>query len=341
MLPGKAAGRKREPEETDIVRFWAIPLLLTAAVPVAAQELGLPAACEIGKDCFVQQFADMDAGPDYADPFCGKASYDGHDGLDLRVRSMKDMERGVPIVAVADGVVLRGRDGVADKLVASEQDRKAVADTECGNGLILDLGNGTEAQYCHLRQGSIVAKPGQQVKKGDRLGDIGASGMAEFPHVHLTVRRDGKSIDPFSGKQIGAGCDASGQGSLWSAEARAGLGQGETQLLGLGLAPGPIDHAALPASGPPDTPTTAAPNLVGWAWFINLQKGDTLGIAVTGPDGTPFANSTTEPMDRAKASYSAFAGKRGSPAPGEYTVTTTIMRDGKPMLEKTGKFVVK
>ena len=140
-------------------------LLATAA---SAIELGLPAQCTLGKDCFVQQYPDMDAGAGVADPYCGPATYDGHDGTDLRIMSMADVARGVPVLAMADGTVLRARDGVPDHLVTSEADRAAVADKECGNGMIVELGGGFEVQYCHMRQGSLVVKPGDHVDAGPK-----------------------------------------------------------------------------------------------------------------------------------------------------------------------------
>src|SRR5258708_7432173 len=91
-------------------------LLATAA---SALELGLPAQCTLGKDCFVQQYPDMDAGAGVVDPYCGPATYDGHDGTDLRIMSMADVARGVSVLAMADGTVLRSRDGVPDHLVTS------------------------------------------------------------------------------------------------------------------------------------------------------------------------------------------------------------------------------
>src|SRR5690242_4252032 len=96
----------------------ALSFPLLAPASAGAIELGLPAQCTLGKDCFVQQFADDDQRPgEVADPFCGAATYDGHDGTDLRVLSMADVARGVPVVAVADGKVLRGRDGEPDRLI--------------------------------------------------------------------------------------------------------------------------------------------------------------------------------------------------------------------------------
>ena len=128
-----------------------ISMLLSSAA--CALELALPAQCIIGKDCFIQQYPDMDAGPGASDPFCGSSTYDGHDGIDLRIPSMADVARGVAVVAMADGTVLRSRDGEPDHLVTSEADRVAVADKECGNGMIVDHGGGFEVQYCHYAKG--------------------------------------------------------------------------------------------------------------------------------------------------------------------------------------------
>jgi hypothetical protein len=45
-------------------------------------------------------------------------------------------------------------------------------------------------------------------------------------------------------------------------------------------------------------------------------------------------------MDRAKASYSAFAGKKGAPKPGVYTVKVAVERDGSVLFERSGTYSV-
>jgi hypothetical protein len=305
-----------------------------------AIELGLQAECTLGQDCFMQQYADMDAGPGIADPFCGPDSYDGHDGTDLRVLSMADVARGVAVVAVADGTVLRGRNSEPDRLVTTEADRAAVADKECGNGMVVDLGGGYEAQYCHMRQGSVAVKPGDAVTRGQKLGEIGASGMAEFPHVHLTVRRDGKPLDPVSGRALSAGCLRPDETAapLFTPDIVAALAKGEAQLIAFGLAGGPIDHAALSVSGPPPQATGASPAFVGWGWFINLRQGDRVVVRLIGPDGQEIAQNRSEPMERSKASYSAYTGKKGAPLPGEYEVRAGVERAGAMVVERSGRY---
>ncbi len=308
----------------------AAALALSCGQMANAVELRLPAACALGTDCFLQQFPDMDAGAGAHDPWCGPATYDGHDGIDLRLRSLKDMASDVPVVAVADGTVLRARDGEPDHLVATEADRKAVAGIECGNGMVLRNADGFETQYCHLKQGSLAVSPGESVKKGDVLGSIGASGLAQFPHVHLTVRREGIKVDPDTGRKVGTGCIEPGAvvEPLWDAATAAEVDGQTTAIIDAGFASGPLDHDRLVIDGAPPPPNDKAPALVGWAWLINLQKGDTIHLEILRPDGSTFAKTSAGPMDRAKASYSLFAGKRGAPIKGPYQLKVSVIRDG-------------
>ena len=90
----------------------------------------------------------------------------------------------------------------------------AVKNIECGNGIVIDHGNGWEAQYCHLRNGSVVVKPGTVVKAGTQLGMVGTSGLSSFPHVHLSVRYQGEIVDPFVGVNVKSGCNVP-RNSIW------------------------------------------------------------------------------------------------------------------------------
>lgn len=72
-------------------------LSLSLAGYAAAQDFRPPLAC--GPDgCFIQNFADMDAGSGVADLVCGPLSYDGHDGLDFRITG-DGYRRGVDVLA--------------------------------------------------------------------------------------------------------------------------------------------------------------------------------------------------------------------------------------------------
>lgn len=315
--------------------FTAALLLLFIHAPAAAVELGQPAACVVGQDCFVQQFADMDAGPGASDPFCGSATYDGHGGTDLRVLSMADVARGVPVLAMADGTVLRLRDGVADRLVAREADRAAVADAMCGNGVVIGHADGTETQYCHMRQGSVSVAEGDVVSQGDPIGQIGASGMAQFPHVHVSVRKGGVELDPMTGRALGEGCAVGAADPLFAPDVAEAFGRGDSVLMAAGLAGGAIDHDLLSVEGPPAKASARSQAIVAWGWAINLRAGDRFRFRITTPDGQRIVDDLSDAVDRPKASFSAFAGRRRQPAPGPYQVEVAILRGGAVVSQRS------
>ncbi|HHP7229290.1 MAG TPA: M23 family metallopeptidase [Xenococcaceae cyanobacterium] len=183
-----------------------------AAVP----QLSLPVDCDLGEDCFIMLYVDREPTTAAKDFNCGRQTYDGHQGTDFAIADLKVMAAGVPVLAAAPGTVLRVRDGVVDELVDSVTEEQAVATTECGNGVVIDHGNGWETQYCHLRNGSVAVQPGMKLERGAVLGMVGASGLASFPHVHLTVRHQQKVIDPFGGVANTSGCNPDNRNSLWN-----------------------------------------------------------------------------------------------------------------------------
>lgn len=320
----------------------ALPLLIIAAGSPLALELRLPADCKLGEDCFLQQFPDMKKGEGAVDPFCGVASYEDHDGVDLRILSMKDIGRGVPVVAVADGEVLRGRDGMDDRLIATDAERKAIEPQACGNGVVMTHADGVETQYCHLRKGSIVVKPGQKLKAGDKIGEIGASGLVQFPHVHLTVRIDGKEVDPLTGNEVGSTCvvNPSDAKPLFARSIIAAIKPDQPTLLGFGLSGSVVEYDSLIVNGAPETAKPGDPVRIAWAWLANMRPGDRLKILLTGPDGKAVAENTSDPLDRSKAVYFSYAGKKGSPVSGIYNVRMTVIRRGAPLLSENTDITV-
>jgi len=310
-------------------------VLVAGSMPSQAAEIqgrfGLPIRCEAGTICVIQQFPDLDPGPGIRDPWCGTATYDGHDGTDFRVLTMTDMKAGVPVVAMSDGRVRGGRDGMMDTLVRTDADRARVADRECGNGVAIDHGEGVESQYCHLRTGSVKVKPGDIVRKGDPLGLVGASGMAAFPHVHAVVRVNGEAVDLATGLKAGEACLVSGlqslENTLLDASARAALPEpGQPTFLAAGFAAAPVDDRSLVDEGLPAPPDSRSEAFVGYGWVINLAKGDRVKVVVSTDAGQVFAETTSEPMDRSKAVYTAYAGRKISPPPGLYRVRAEVLR---------------
>ena len=102
---------------------------------------------------------------------------------------------GAAVVAPADGVVVKSARDRPDGSMAQRAplDREAVMKNIheiMGNYAVIDHGNGEYSLLAHMRQGSVTVKPGDRVKQGQKLGEIGCSGDAMFPHLHYQLQRD-------------------------------------------------------------------------------------------------------------------------------------------------------
>ena len=62
------------------------------------------------------------------------------------------------------------------------------------HGECTDNGNTYISLYGHCS--SLVAREGQEVKKGDLIGYVGTTGNSTGPHLHLEVRENGQRVDP-------------------------------------------------------------------------------------------------------------------------------------------------
>ncbi|MEO1280709.1 MAG: M23 family metallopeptidase [Pseudomonadota bacterium] len=311
--------------------------------------LSLPIACDVGQDCFVQSYVDLKDGPGVLDHRCGSATYDGHKGVDFRVRSAADAAKGVSVLAAAPGVVKGLRDGMRDRLIAPDgRDKSLVAGRECGNGVVIDHGGGWETQYCHLKRNSVVVRKGDKVSRGTVLGDVGYSGAAAFAHLHLSVRSNGRVIDPFSGKRVSKSlaCPSGGQvigdigtdkTGLWEPGLSKQIRYTSGVVIDVGFAGGAPKKRDLEFLRSFPKPTLRSAALVFFARAINVRKGDRLALELTGPDG--FSVSTRgEPMDRNRALWMTFAGKKlrkQSWTVGRYTGKATVYRNGDPISVQT------
>jgi len=63
-----------------------------------------------------------------------------------------------------------------------------------GNAVFVDHGGGLVTIYAHMS--SISVSVGQQVSGGTVLGNVGQTGLAAGPHLHLETRVNGVAYDP-------------------------------------------------------------------------------------------------------------------------------------------------
>ena len=121
----------------------------------------------------------------------------------------------------------------------------AVKDRECGNGVLIDHADGWATQYCHMKKGSIRVDEGDTVATGTPLGEVGLSGMTEFPHVHFTVYKDDTEVDPFALEPAtpSSACTFAGDEgtSIWTPEAKAALAYRPAFVLNAGFADAAVE----------------------------------------------------------------------------------------------------
>lgn len=105
------------------------------------------------------------------DPFTGRKSF--HSGIDLAAPT------GTPIKVIMDGTV-------------SQMSFSRVF----GNYVIVTHENGYQTLYGHVSK--FNAKRGQKLLQGDIVAFVGNTGMSTGPHVHLSIYKNGKLVDPLT-----------------------------------------------------------------------------------------------------------------------------------------------
>jgi murein DD-endopeptidase MepM/ murein hydrolase activator NlpD len=112
-------------------------------------------------------------------PFGTRRSYNGgpvasfHEGQDFGAPA------GTVVVAPAPGVVV-----LAETLAVR------------GNAVILDHGAGLHTGYWHLSQ--IAVEVGQQVKRGEKIGEVGTTGLSTGAHLHWEMRIGMTPVNPLT-----------------------------------------------------------------------------------------------------------------------------------------------
>lgn len=102
------------------------------------------------------------------DPFTRRWAH--HAGIDF------SLERGSPIRAAADGVVVFCKRNHGFGLV-----------------VVIDHGYGFRTAYGHM--GRFAVAKGMKVTRGQKIGEVGNTGRSTGPHLHYEVQVDGKAVN--------------------------------------------------------------------------------------------------------------------------------------------------
>jgi len=104
-----------------------------------------------------------------SDPFTGEAGQ--HNAIDI------SSAIGQPVRVPADGIVV-----------------KAEWANGYGNVIYVSHGYGYSTRYGHLSAFNV--RPGQRVKRGDIIGNVGSTGRSTGPHLHYEVRVNNNPVNP-------------------------------------------------------------------------------------------------------------------------------------------------
>ncbi|MEP4196705.1 MAG: M23 family metallopeptidase [Aliishimia sp.] len=282
----------------------------------------------MGEDqrCYVQYYLDQDPTSNANDHTCGNLTYDTHSGTDFALRSWQEMISGVRVTASAPGVVKAVRDGMTDKVFDPDTGSAALEGRDCGNGVVIAHEDGWETQYCHLRKDSVQVKSGDIIDTGDPLGLVGMSGRASFPHIHLSVRKDGVKIDPYS-PHATATCGVPSE-TLWDTPIAYQPGG----LIAAGFASSVPEYDDIKAgTAHSDKLAADVPAIVFWGFAFGSQVGDIMRLSITNADAVTVFTTDFE-IERAQAQFFRAGGRKTANAdwfkPGRYEGVAQLLRKG-------------
>jgi murein DD-endopeptidase MepM/ murein hydrolase activator NlpD len=141
----------------------------SAAATQVARQVRLPAAAVVSRAIITQPFGCTTLALEPFDPLC--PSQHVHTGVDLSAPV------GTPVIAATAGIARVGYDARGPGLY-----------------VVIDFDEHVRVLYCHLLAASVVT--GERVSAGQTIGQVGASGLATGPHLHLEIQVDGRSVDP-------------------------------------------------------------------------------------------------------------------------------------------------
>lgn len=283
-----------------------------------------PVDCILGTDCYIQQTVDHDPGTGATDFQCGPLTYDGHKGTDFALPSLSALRAGVDVLAAAPGVVVGVRDGMED-IRQIGPNAPDVAGRECGNGVVIQHDDGWETQYCHLKKGSVRVASRDRVPAGQVLGQIGLSGQTQFPHLHLSVRKNGEIVDPFDPDgQIS--CGVPSHQTLWVDDLEFQPGG----LINAGFASDVPEYDDIKQGSAAEDIIGPDEPLVVWGYIFGGRTGDTLHLRIYGPQGHVMDESTA--LEKTQSQLFRAVGRHapaGGWKTGTYVGEIQMIRDGQ------------
>lgn len=303
-------------------------LIFSTALGIYAQQnirLQFPVKCTLNKDCWIINYVDDDATNNWHDYKDGRQTYEGHTGTDIAIKNIDKMKQGVDVLAAENGFVVATRDGVTDKN-ALAQDINSLQSIGCGNRVAIKHSGGLITDYCHMKNGSIKVKKGDFVTAGQKIGQIGLSGLTEFPHLHLSLQQGNNFVDPFTGLER---YTKGPKTSLWSPN--ASILYKPHVIYNIGVSdeiPKLLDIRNQKYKN--NSLSFFSNMMIIWVDMFHVEQGDTIDVLVKTQNGKPFISQHTV-IEKANAKKLIYVGKKkpvNGFTKGTYNVQISFKRPG-------------
>jgi hypothetical protein len=163
---------------------YFILFLIALSFPLkASSQLSMPIGGEQNKDWWIYSYRDDDTTTGSVRNFkCSNYCYDGWSGMIFAIKNMKLMDKGIPILAAANGIVHSFHNGDTDRV------KQSIGGGTHGNYVRIQHDPHLYTLYAFLRNGSIRVHKGDVVKKGDTLAMAGSSdNICFWPGLYFRV----------------------------------------------------------------------------------------------------------------------------------------------------------
>lgn len=95
------------------------------------------------------------------------------------------MHKGIDIAASFGDTINAALDGTV-----------AYAGWQDGYGNVIKINHGDDIETTYAHCSSIAVKKGEEVKQGEKIGEVGSTGNSTGPHLHFEVRENGEPKNP-------------------------------------------------------------------------------------------------------------------------------------------------
>lgn len=284
-------------------------LIFSIAVYAYAQQafqFQFPVKCTINKDCWILNYVDNDSTSNWHDYKSGRQTYEGHTGTDIAIKNINKMQQGVDVIAAQSGFVIATRDGVPDKNALS-QDLSQLQSIGCGNRVAIKHNGGWITDYCHMKNGSINVKKGDFVTVGQKLGQIGLSGLTEFPHLHISFQQGNQFFDPFTGLER---YTKGPKNPLWNPATLQELIYKPLVIYNVGISDEIPTLLNIRNGKYKNNQISSNSNMIlVWIDAMHVEAGDVIAVNIKSPDGSCFVNKNVI-IDKSNAKKLMYLGKR-------------------------------